>query len=145
MQKNRTKLNQRMLPFFLGGFLMLGGCSVFVAGEPIKEIDDEEAHAFEDGFIYIYRESDEEEKFIDQMNEAFSEEGEVLNLFNIREHADDLTVRTSDYGLNMNYNALAYYSKGELIEQIKMDDLNNEVDPDVIHRALADFIEFNQE
>ena len=145
MQKNRTKLNQRMLPFFLGGFLVLGGCSVFGAEEPtIQEINDEEAHAFEDGFLYIYREDDKEEKYLDQLEKAFIETGEQLTLFNIREHADG-TARTSDYGLNNNRYAVASYVNGELDEQVKLDDLNNEVDPDVIHRALVDFIEFNQE
>jgi hypothetical protein len=133
-----------MLPFFLGGFLVLGGCSVFGAGEPIQEINDEEATTFEDGFIYIYREETEEEKYLEQLEEAFGEVGEQLTLFNIREHADG-SARISDYGLHNNRYAVASYDNGELVNQIKLDELNNEVDPDVIHRALVDFIEFNQE
>ena len=143
MQKNRTKLN-RMVPFFLGGFLVLGGCSVFGAGEPIQEIDDEEAYAFEDGFIYIYRENDKEEKYLEQLEEAFNDMNESLTLFNISKYTDG-SASISDFGLSNQSYAVASYSDGELDDQINLDDLNNEVDPEVIHRALVDFIEFNQE
>lgn len=145
MQNNRTK-QKLPLPFFLGvgGFLVLGGCSVFGAGEPIQEIDDAEAHAFEEGFLYISRESDEETKFVEQLESAFedsSEEGFVFKIYDYVEYKD---ARISDFGLNNNRNSLAYYSDGELQDEINLKDLNKEADPEVIHRALVDFIEFNK-
>ena len=144
MQRNRTKLN-RMGPFFLIGFLVLGGCSVFGAGEPMQEISDEEAQAFQNGFIYISRENDAEFKYIEQLEQAFKETSEEGFLFNIYDYEEFTEARVSDYGLSNNTNALAYYTDGQLQEEINLKDLNNEVDPDVIHRALVDFIEFHQE
>jgi len=143
MQINRTKLN-RIVPFFLGGFLVLGGCSVFGAGGPIQEINDDEAEALEDGFVYIHYENEKEEKYLEQLSKAFDEANETLNVFNFYDYADmDTNINT--FGLNNQQYAVAYYSNDELQEQVKLSELNNEVDPDVIHRALVDFIEFNQE
>ena len=144
MQKNRTKLNQRMLPFFLGGFLVLGGCSVFGAGEPIQEISDEEAETLEEGFVYIHYDEEAETKYLDQLSSAFEETNETLLQFNFFEYGEGNN-NVNDFNLNNQRYAVAYYSEGEFQEEINLKDLNNEVDPDVIHRALVDFIEFNQE
>lgn len=117
---------------------------MFGAGEPIQEIDDQEAEALEDGFVYIHYDEDEEGKYLDQLSKAFEEEGETLHIFNFYDYGEGSN-RVTDFGLNNQRYAIAYYSDGELVEQIDLKDINNEVDPDVIHRALVDFIEFNQE
>lgn len=141
MRSKRTKWLKTGGPIFLAGILALGGCS-FGAGEPIQEIDENEANDFEDGFIYIHREENEEDIYLEQLENAFSAQKEELHLFNIREHVADTAVRTSDYGLNMNYHAVAVYADGELVDQLKLDEANEE-NEDVI-ALLETFIDRNK-
>lgn len=143
MRTKRTKWLKTGVPIFLAGAFLVGGCSLG-AGEPIQEINADEAQELEDGFVYIHYDKEAEEIYLDQLKKSFDETGESLSVLNFYEYAEEDNARVTDFGLNNQRYALAYYSNGELVDQIKMEELNNEIDPEVINRALIDFIEFNQ-